>query len=120
MEEISSDCVRFLVDSGQIPTTKALECLRKSKGGGELPNLFPITVNVDLKSLYNDCPRLVTFLLEDPDLGRSLFKGILRDRIDSLTYDEPGDFNYELLVNVRFTNALPGGVWSSPSLGVAD
>ena len=71
--------------------------------------MFPITVNVDLKSLYNDCPRLVTFLLEDPDLGRSLFKGILRDKIDSLTYDEPGDFNYELLVNVRFTNALPGG-----------
>ena len=70
--------------------------------------MFPITVNVDLKSLYNDCPRLVTFLLEDPDLGRPLFKEILRDRIDSLTYDEPGDFNYELLVNVRFTNALPG------------
>jgi len=100
--------VRFLTDSGQIPTKKALECLRKSKGGiGELPNLFPITVNVDLKSLYNDCPRLVTFLLGDPDLGRSLFKEILRDKIDSLTYDDPGDFNYELLVNVRFTNALP-------------
>ena len=78
--------------------------------------MFPITVDVDLKSLYNDCPRLATFLLEeDPDLGRSLFKGILRDKIDSLTYDEPGDFNYELLVNVRFTNALPGAVWSSKS-----
>ena len=82
--------------------------------------MFPITVNVDLKSLYNDCPRLVTFLLEDPDLGRPLFKEILRDRIDSLTYDEPGDFNYELLVNVRFTNALPGGVWSSKCLGLTD
>ena len=71
--------------------------------------MFPVTVNVDLKSLYNECPRLVTFLLlEDPDLGRALFKEILRDKIDSLTYDEPGDFNYELLVNVRFTNALPG------------